>query len=140
MNSRRSGFELELTKLATVPPLAALRMPRAPVVRPGTFGIKDAIKSASHEVMTRPRWAQTMIDLPVSVGAMALGYGLGRLATDAYIANTLKSAPGALKYVPAAAAAAGALATIGMQGIHAHMRARRAEAAAAAGEEQAPPP
>lgn len=133
MDPRRTGFESELLKLANAAPVGLvsnLRMPRAPVVRPGSFGIKDAIKTSAvePETMSRPKWMQTLVDMPASIGAMALGYGIGRAATDAYIAHSAKTTPHLIKYAPAAAATTGAIAMIGMQAIQAHMRARRAQA------------
>lgn len=130
----RHSFEtsLKLSALSASPAVnMALRMPKVP--RPtvgGTFGIKDALKSAEAETSGpthRPAWARTLIDLPLSAGVMGIGYGVGRLAADALVTQIAHD-PKALKGLPAAVGITGALAALGMRGVQGHMARRRQQA------------
>lgn len=80
---------------------------------PGTFGIRDAMKSAAFvpspdparpERMTPAKWKQTAKDLPLIIGASGLGWGLGKtigdLAGEHLARHGVPPNPAAAKYAP----------------------------------------
>lgn len=129
------AFEDELVKLGMVPMMtpgsmsraaAQLRMPKAFVPRaatPGTFGIRDALKSAAEDRGD----ARVLRDLPAAIGATALGYGFGHLGTKFVLDRLLMggAAPSWVKYAPAIAGAATATGVLAGSAAHAAMRRRR---------------
>jgi hypothetical protein len=124
-----SAFADELTKLSAPSAASLIRTPGAAfkaldragqlagatgaavskgVPRVGKFGIsvKTATKDVDgreYEEMDRPAWKQTAKDLPLVVGATALGYGLGKTLSEEvgrrYVASG-KIAPKWLQYAP----------------------------------------
>lgn len=145
------SFEAELEKLAMTPltvpgslsrAAAQLRAPRSFVPRaatPGTFGVRDALKSASDvrestpddQITPHPKgWSRTLTDLPIAIGSTALGYGVTRHLVDSYLQRVQSGqapAPSWLKHAPAVAGIAAGLSSVAIRAAHDHMKRRREE-------------
>jgi hypothetical protein len=137
VSTARQAFDAELAKLGALAPTPAvqslLRMPKVPGAKPvGTFGIADNYKKVAavdlgYEGRTRPRWAQTLKDVPLSIGAMGLGYGVGRLAAEAAI-NQVSQNPQAMAHMPNVVGVVGGLTGLGLTGLRSFLKHRRDEA------------
>jgi hypothetical protein len=94
--------------------------------------------------MSKEKWKQTLLDVPLVIGAAGLGYGLGRTAADYIGTNAAakgKSVPGAAKFVPFGLQVGGALTAYGlgrMRGMLAERRNAAEASAKQAGVEPAP--
>jgi hypothetical protein len=116
----------------------ALKLPKVPGPKAvGVFGIKDAIsagktasvvESSMYERRTPARWARTLIDVPVSIGALGVGYGIGRLAADAALTQIVKD-PKALAQLPNVAGVLAGTTSMGFAALNSYMRHRREQAA-----------
>lgn len=129
------SFRDEYVKLALKPMIETGTLQRAAdrlrpegsaIPNSGTFRIRDELKSAGDEHMTRAKWVQTLKDVPVIIGGTALGYGIGKTLTERT----------KFKHAPLLGALAGGAASVGMNAITAELRRRRerADAEAKAGD------
>lgn len=104
-----------------------LKLPKVPTPKAvGTFGIKDAITKVAEEKapLLSPRWAHVLVDIPISAGAMGVGYGVGRLAADAALTQ-LAHDPKAMKALPQVAGAATGITAMSLAALNSYMRHRR---------------
>jgi hypothetical protein len=79
-------------------------------------------KVVNYESMDRPAWAQTLKDVPLSIVAMGIGYGVGATAVEMY---AKKNMPATLKYGPVALSAAAAAAPLLQNKLRTILKERR---------------
>lgn len=115
------AFGSELTKISKSP------NPSKDTVGPTTL----ATDGRRYEVMTAPKWRQTLKDVPVSIVAMGLGYGIGKTVTEAVGERVARKAqqtgqvPGWVGKVPVATAVLSGAAAYGTAQWREHLKDRR---------------
>lgn len=84
--------------------------------------------------MTKAKWIQTAIDLPIVIGSQALGYGIAKTMAEVLRKKTIqdmqqgKPPPGWLKHLPMGMGMVSSLGAYALGRAHDTMRARREEA------------
>ncbi len=110
-----------------------MTMPERPETIPGPPP-SNAAQPGDFETMTRAKWKQTLKDVPLSILAMGVGFGVGKTIADVAGERLARSGsqPGWLKAVPMGLAAAGGASVFARTMVRDRLRARREAAEAAA--------
>lgn len=86
------------------------------------------------EGMTKRKWMQTAIDLPIVIGSQALGYGIGRTAAEIAKKRALKTMgetgvpPAWVKHVPLGMSILSGIGSYALGRAHDTMKERREQA------------